>query len=77
MHPGDQVSDHPETIVLNGKVRPVRLPQMLADLLAELELKERLVVVERNGEIVPRDAYGTTSVKPGDVLEIVHFVGGG
>jgi thiamine biosynthesis protein ThiS len=71
------VNNDAHTIVLNGKVRPIHPAQTLTDLLAELDLKERLVVVERNGEILARTAYATTSIEPGDVLEIVHFVGGG
>lgn len=35
------------------------------------------VAVERNGEIVPKGAYGKTLLQSGDVLEVVRFVGGG
>jgi thiamine biosynthesis protein ThiS len=35
------------------------------------------VAVERNREIVPKAEYSTTSLAPGDVLEVVEFVGGG
>lgn len=35
------------------------------------------VVVERNLEIVPRDAFTTTVVAEGDEIEVVQFVGGG
>lgn len=35
------------------------------------------VAVERNMEIVPRDAYGTTVLKEDDVVEVVRFMGGG
>jgi sulfur carrier protein len=34
-------------------------------------------VVELNRTIVSREAQESTSLKDGDVLEIVHFVGGG
>jgi thiamine biosynthesis protein ThiS len=33
--------------------------------------------VERNGEIVPRDRYEECELRDGDVIEVVHFVGGG
>ena len=65
------------TLTLNGKERSVRAGSFVSDLLEELNLRERLVVVERNGEIVPRTAYHSTLLRDGDVLEIVHFVGGG
>lgn len=35
------------------------------------------VVVERNGGIVPAESFASTALCPGDVLEIVQFVGGG
>ncbi|MBP5509301.1 MAG: sulfur carrier protein ThiS [Kiritimatiellae bacterium] len=35
------------------------------------------IVVERNGEIVPKDRYGATALEDGDELEIVCFMGGG
>jgi sulfur carrier protein len=38
---------------------------------------EKLVAVERNGEIVPRAAFGGVELSGGDTIEILHFVGGG
>lgn len=43
----------------------------------ELGLGTGPVAVERNREVVPRAAHGTTPLATGDELEIVHFVGGG
>ncbi len=64
-------------VILNGKRRDVASDQTIAGLLDDLDLRERLVVVERNGSIVNRADFATTSVEVGDVLEVVHFVGGG
>lgn len=36
-----------------------------------------VVVVERNGDIVPAAAFADTTLADGDSIEIVHFVGGG
>ena len=36
-----------------------------------------VVVVERNGDIVPAAAFADTPLADGDTIEIVHFVGGG
>ncbi len=65
------------TATINGK--PVELPvgTTVATFLAGRELHERLVVVERNGEIIKRSTFPDTVVEEGDLLEIVHFVGGG
>jgi thiamine biosynthesis protein ThiS len=72
------VPDHTViSVTLNGKPREVASDQTVAGLLEELDLRERLVVVERNGSIVNRTDFPTTLLAAGDVLEIVHFVGGG
>ena len=49
----------------------------VASLVAELGMKADRVAVELNLEIVPRARWETTSLKQGDKLEVVHFVGGG
>ena len=46
-------------------------------LIARLGLSERRVAVEHNRIILPRDAFASTRVEDGDVLEILSFVGGG
>lgn len=64
-------------IRLNGKEREIPGGGTVQDLLRSLDLRPELVVVERNREILDRDTYGEVVVGPGDVLELVHFVGGG
>jgi thiamine biosynthesis protein ThiS len=49
----------------------------LADLLNELRLDSRQVVIERNQAIIPRQRFADEFLADGDSLEIVHFVGGG
>ncbi|MBJ8052363.1 MULTISPECIES: sulfur carrier protein ThiS [Bacillus cereus group] len=49
----------------------------VAELLAHLELDNRIVVVERNKDILQKDDHKDTSVFDGDQIEIVTFVGGG
>lgn len=51
--------------------------QTVADHLAAANYDTRRIVVERNGEIVPRSQYGETVLEDGDTVEIVSFVGGG
>jgi thiamine biosynthesis protein ThiS len=64
-------------IVVNGEARRVRGPASLLDLLAQLGLDPRTVVVELNREIVRRPRLGETALAEGDAVELVHFVGGG
>ena len=62
---------------LNGKDRVVPAGLTVHALLEWLDLNPSLVVVELNKEILDRKAYAEVSVSGGDVLELVHFVGGG
>jgi sulfur carrier protein len=63
-------------VVVNGERRIVKDGTLL-DLLAQLELDPRSVVVEHNRRIVRRPALGDVQVAAGDAVELVHFVGGG
>jgi len=49
----------------------------LEDLLARLGLGAKWVVVERNGEPVPRRQTASTVLADGDRLELVRAVAGG
>jgi thiamine biosynthesis protein ThiS len=71
------VSEDRIGIEVNGERRQTVSGQNLEELLRALDLHPRMVVVERNGNIVRRDAYPATPIEPGDRLELVHFVGGG
>jgi thiamine-phosphate pyrophosphorylase len=64
-------------ITVNGMVQSLEEPLTLSQFLARHELHERRVVVERNGEIVPRDSFEQVTLANGDVLEIVHMMAGG
>ncbi|KAB7708233.1 sulfur carrier protein ThiS [Bacillus aerolatus] len=65
-------------IVINGKHEQVALSEpTLINLLAEYSLQGKSVIVEANGQIVPKDELASTNVKDGDRIEIVQFVGGG
>jgi thiamine biosynthesis protein ThiS len=65
------------TVTINGEAREVPGPATLLELLERLELDPRTVVVERNREIVRRARLGEVQVEAGDMIELVHFVGGG
>ncbi|MGG0722877.1 sulfur carrier protein ThiS [Bacillus mycoides] len=51
--------------------------ETVAELLTHLELDNRIVVVERNKDILQKDDHKDTSVFDEDQIEIVTFVGGG
>jgi thiamine biosynthesis protein ThiS len=64
-------------IVVNGELRDVLPGATIEAFLRAHDLDPDLVVVERNGAIVPRRDFATTALEHDDALEIVHFVGGG
>jgi len=65
------------SLTVNGELRRLTPGASIADLVRSLQLDPEKVAVERNGEIVPRSTLGEAALADGDVLEIVHFVGGG
>ncbi len=65
------------SLVVNGEPQRIQHGATIAELVRTLELEPKKVAVERNGEIVPRSTLADVVLAEGDVLEIVHFVGGG
>ncbi len=65
-----------KTITLNGDSHQTNAANIAA-LAQELDLDPAKIAVERNGEIAPRSTLDQVEINDGDVLEIVHFVGGG
>ena len=64
-------------ITVNGEGREIPDQTTVRGLIERLLLGDGPVAVERNGEIVPRADHEITVFAEADVLEIVHFVGGG
>jgi thiazole synthase len=78
--PGDQ-RRKTRTIVIdvtiNGEPHQIAGPLTVEALLIKLEIDPKKVAIERNLEIVPKSTYRDVKVDQGDILEIVHFIGGG
>jgi sulfur carrier protein len=64
-------------VVANGSAVELDEGATLDDLLGRLGLGAKWVVVERNGEPVPRRETATTVLTEGDRLELVRAVAGG
>ncbi|CCF68885.1 sulfur carrier protein ThiS [Xanthomonas citri] len=64
-------------IQLNGTPRALPDNLSLAALLEQEGLAQRRVAVEVNGEIVSRTRHADHALREGDVVEIVHALGGG
>lgn len=64
-------------IEVNGESREVGGGLSVADLLEQLEVDRRTVVVELNRQIVRRNELDGVELETGDRVELVRFVGGG
>lgn len=65
------------SITVNGEARQIAAGSTIADLVSSIGLDPAKVAVEHNAEIAPRSQIAGIGLSDGDVLEIVHFVGGG
>ena len=64
-------------IQVNGEQRNCRTGATIGDLLRELAIKTERVAVELNLEIMDRREFDHRSLKQGDRVEILSFIGGG
>lgn len=64
-------------IIINGQDMEQPEGTTLLELLQAKGLDPATVVVERNRDIVPGEAFATTELADGDTLELLRFVGGG
>ena len=62
---------------VNGQDHPYEDGMTVTSLLEQSLGITGRVVVEVNGNIIPSERYKTTPLNKGDMVEIVHFVGGG
>jgi sulfur carrier protein len=65
------------TITLNGEPFETAGPLTVTELLNRLDIDARRVAVEHNLVVVKRTAFDVTTIRAGDEVEIVNFVGGG
>jgi sulfur carrier protein len=64
-------------LTVNGDAMALADLNTVADLLASLKVAPERVVVELNGVIYRRGEGLANRLHAGDVVEVVHFVGGG
>ncbi len=64
-------------LTVNGDAMEIPEGTTVRGLIEHMGLSGGPVAVERNGEVVPRASHPSTALTDGDVIEVVHFVGGG
>lgn len=63
-------------LTINGKPETLEVSTVL-DVLKTKDIDPQLVAVELNTQMVDQEHLGATSVKEGDKLEFLFFMGGG
>ena len=64
-------------ISINGTAHQFNAPISVTALLETMQLGNKRIALERNGEIVPRGQFNQQMLADGDKLEVVVAVGGG
>jgi sulfur carrier protein len=64
-------------VVLNGQPKELPEQSTLRSLLESLSIPAERVACEVNLKIIRRAAHGETSLREGDVIELIQAIGGG
>ena len=64
-------------IRINGKIRTIIDKSSLNQLINDLKIPIRKVAIELNEEIINKKKIKQIKLKNNDIVEIVHFIGGG
>ena len=64
-------------IYINGKKKNIKSNFNLINILEEYSLKDKLVAIEINQEVIPKSNYKTKKINKNDRIEILELIGGG
>lgn len=65
-------------IIVNGEAQEVQLPISLTELIRKNNvLQPEMVSVQVNDDFVDRDEWDKVSIKEGDAVDFLYFMGGG
>jgi len=64
-------------IIVNGESKKFEENSTLISVLAHLSLEGKVMAAAVNMEIIKQDAWNNYTLKDGDKLELLDFVGGG
>ena len=62
---------------VNGEQIQLTKATTLEDFLKEQGYNIQRIAIERNDEIVPRENFSDVMLSDSDIIEVVHFMGGG
>ncbi len=64
-------------VQLNGETRETNSGGSLDALIDQFALPKQRVAVELNRSVIRKTDWPSTVITAGDVIEVIHFVGGG
>ena len=64
-------------IYINGKKKNINISINKINILEEYSLKNKLIAVEINQEVIPKSNYKTKKINKNDRIEILELIGGG
>ena len=64
-------------VTVNGQPKELPQAKTIADVVGTFCTNSKSIIAEINGTIVRPDRWSSTSIKDGDTIELVSFVGGG
>ncbi len=64
-------------IKLNGKINSIVEDYKLSELLKHHKIPLKKVAIELNKEIIDKKKISQIKLKKNDIIEVVHFIGGG
>ena len=65
-------------IIVNGEAQEVQLPVSLTELIKKNDVQQpEMVSVQVNDDFVDRDEWDKVTIKEGDAVDFLYFMGGG
>lgn len=64
-------------VLINGTSKEIKIGTTISQLVSQLNITDKKIALEANGEIIPRSQFGFRILEDGDQIEIVTAVGGG
>ena len=62
---------------INARIKKINFGTSVSNLVEVLNLTDKKIALEVNGEIIPRSQFDSRILEDGDQIEIVTAVGGG
>ena len=64
-------------VTINGTAKELTGSPFLSGIVTQFCKESKHIITEVNGHIIPSNDWNKTSIKDGDTIELVAFVGGG